>query len=399
MRTIILIFRGELTGGAKESEIRGRYWPIVTDLPIAHHRLRNQRLTGPPFEKPEQVVRWLTAVQSQDYAGAKWAIAQRVKQVADDEIDKLFNAGRILRTHVMRPTWHFVTPADIRWLLMLTAPRVNAANGHYYRKLELDDTVFNRTNKAIAKALSGGRQLTRGALRAAVQRAGVATDHAADDLLRFNYILIRAELDGVICSGARQGKQFTYALLDERVPETKPRLRDQALADLTRRYFTSHGPATLPDFVWWSGLTAKDANSGLGMVQSHLLKEVIDGKAYWRSSSVPSAKRATRVAYLLPVFDEYLVSYKDRSAAFEANDSKETPGGNMMLGPVIVIGGRVVGSWKRSLEGNRVCITLNHFAAVSKSESQLVADAANRYGEFLGTTLVQRLGNTWILFV
>jgi hypothetical protein len=356
----------------------------MKNLDIALERLTNQRLSSPDLKKPADVVHWLGAVQAQDYHAAKWALGLRMHAATDQGVEKAFAAGEILRTHVMRPTWHFVAPADIRWLLKLTAPRVNAANGHYYRKLELDEAVFKRTNKAITKALLGARQLTREALRSAVERTGVATD----DLLRFNYILIRAELDGVICSGARQGKQFTYALLDERVPETKPRSRDEALADLTRRYFTSHGPATVADFMWWSGLTAKDANSGLDMVQRHLLKEVIDGKSYWRSSSMPPAKRAERVAYLLPAFDEYLVSYKDRSAAADTDDTKQTPRGNMIFSPVIVIGGRVVGSWKRSLEGNRVCITLNHFAPVSKAERQLVGDAADRYGAFLGLTVV-----------
>lgn len=356
----------------------------MKNLDIALQRLGNQRLSSPDLRKAADVVRWLGAVQAQDYHAAKWALGLRMHAATDQAIEKAFAAGDILRTHVMRPTWHFVTPVDIRWLLKLTAPRVNAASRYYYRKLELDEVVFKRTNKAIANALSGGRQLTRAALRSAVQRAGVLTD----DLLRFNLILIRAELDGVICSGARQGKQFTYALLDERVPETKPRSRDEALADLTRRYFTSHGPATLRDFVWWSGLNAKDANSGLDMVQRNLWKEVIEGKSYWRSLSMIPVKRVARVAYLLPAFDEYLVSYKDRSAAVQANNSKETPRGNVLFSSVIVIGGRVVGSWKRSLEGKSVRIILSHFAPVSKAERQLVADAADCYGAFLGMTVV-----------
>ena len=356
----------------------------MKNFDIALERLKNQRLSSPNLKKAADVVHWLGALQAQDYYAAKWALGLRMQAATDQGLEKAFAAGEILRTHVMRPTWHFVTPVDIRWLLKLTAPRIHAANSHYYRKLELDETVFKRTNKAMAKALLGGRQLTREALRAAVQRAGVPTD----DLLRFNYILIRAELDGVICSGARQGKQFTYALLDERVPETKSRSREEALADLTRRYFTSHGSATVADFVWWSGLTAKDANNGLDMVGSRLLKEVIDGKTYWRSSLMPPVERATRLAHLLPAFDEYLVSYKDRSAAFEVNNHKKTPRANMILGPVIVIGGRVVGDWKRSLAGESVRITLNYFAPLSKAERQLVADAADRYGAFLGLTVV-----------
>jgi len=353
-------------------------------MDIAHERLHNQHLSAPKLKKPADVVRWLGAVQAQDYYGAKWALGLRMKGVTDEAVEKAFADGEILRTHVMRPTWHFVTPADIRWLLQLTAPRVNARNAYYYRKLELDDGVFKRSNKTLANALRGGRQLTREVLRTAVQRDGIA----ADDLLRLIHILARAELDGVICSGSRKGKQFTYALLDERVPQTKTLARDEALAELTRRYFTSHGPATLPDFVWWSGLTAKDARSGLDMVQCHLVKESIDGRSYWLSSIGPKRKRASRVAYLLPTYDEYLVSYKDRSAALAPLDGKQAPRGNVIFGSPIVIDGRVVGSWKRTLEKKTVVISLMPFATLSKAERQAVADAAVRYGAFLGTRAV-----------
>jgi len=207
-------------------------------MDIAHERLQNQHLASPQLTKPGEVVQWLGAVQAQDFYGAKWALGLRMKNATDEAIEKAFARGEILRTHVMRPTWHFVAAADIRWLLQLTAPRVNSRNAYYYRKLELDDAVFKRSNKALAKALSGGRQLTREVLRTAVQKAGVP----CDDLLRFIHILLRAELDGVICGGARKGKQFTCALLDDRAPETKRRTREDALAELTRRYFTRYSP-------------------------------------------------------------------------------------------------------------------------------------------------------------
>jgi hypothetical protein len=353
-------------------------------LDIARARLQNQHISLPGLKKPADVVQWLGAVQSQDYYGAKWALGLRLRDASDEAIERAFAAGEILRTHVMRPTWHFVAPADIRWLLKLTAPRVNAKNAYYYRKLELDDQVFKRSNKALANALSGGRQLTREQLRTAIRRASLVVD----DLLRFNYILIRAELDGLICSGARRGNQFTYALLDERVPTTGKPARDEALAELARRYFTSHGPATLADFVWWSGLTAKDARSSVEMVQGHLVKEVIDGKSYWLSSSGMTVRRASRLAYLLPAFDEYLVSYKDRGAAVEGSNSKQAIRSNVLLGPVIVIGGRVVGTWKRTLEKKAAIITLNTFAPLSKADKQAVAEAADLYGAFLGMTVV-----------
>jgi winged helix DNA-binding protein len=384
LRTIILIFRGELTGGAKESEIRGRYWPIVTDLPIAHHRLRNQRLTGPPFEKPEQVVRWLTAVQSQDYAGAKWAIAQRVKQVADDEIDKLFNAGKILRTHLMRPTWHFVMPSDIRWMLKLTAPRVNAVSAYYYRKLELDEALFRRSNAAITKALHGGTQLTRTELANILKRAGI--DAAG---VRLAYLILRAELDAVVCSGGLRGKQFTYAFLDERVPKCTTLEREEALAELTRRYFTSHGPALLRDYTWWSGLTAADAKAGIELARPHLDQWTVDSKTYWFGELGATAKTKAPLIHLLPNYDEYLIAYKDRSNSINPSLQKHSgPSDGVFNAHIIVMNGQVIGGWRRTIEKDKVTITANPLMELGNAEQRALRQAAERYGEFLGKSAV-----------
>src|SRR5438876_11845959 len=165
---------------------------MMTNLDIAHQRLHNQRIAGAPFEKPVDVVTWLGAVQAQDFAGAKWALGLRMQGATDESIEQAFADGTILRTHVMRPTWHFVAPADIRWMLTLTAPRVNALNASYYRQRALDDDIFKRSNAILAKALQGGKQLTRVELASVLQQAGIATG----DLLRLTYIMIRAELDG-----------------------------------------------------------------------------------------------------------------------------------------------------------------------------------------------------------
>lgn len=355
----------------------------MTIADIARWRLQNQRLSAPDFKKPVDVVKSLGAVQAQDYYGAKWAVGQRMCEATDAGIETAFSEGTILRTHVMRPTWHFVAPADIRWMLELTATRVNAAIGSYYRKVGLDDTLFRRTNKALAATLRGGKQLTRAALRDAVERAGVATG------TRFGFILVRAELDGVICSGARKDRQFTYALLDERVPAAKRLARDEALAELTRRYFTSHGPATVRDFVWWSGLTTADARAGVDMVQRRLVKEVIDGASYWLpSSATPAAKRASPRAYLLSPYDEYLVAYRDRSAAIDSTLGMWPIGSNPIFSSPIVIDGRVAGKWTRTLTKGTAIISVSPFRAFTSAQRQAVRDAAHRYGAFLGMTVV-----------
>ena len=356
----------------------------MPDSTIAHRRLHNQRLAGPPFEKPEAVVQWLTAVQSQDYAGAKWAIAQRTKATTDAELDQLFNDGAILRTHVLRPTWHFVMPADIRWMLKLTAPRVNAVNAYYYRKLELDDAVFRRSQTALAKALRGGKQLTRTELAQALKGAGITASG-----LRLAYLIIRAELDAVICSGALRGKQFTYALLDDRVPETKILEYDEALAELTRRYFTSHGPALVRDYTWWSGLTVADAKAGIEMASSYLTHATADGKTYWFATHATTARKQTPTVHLLPNYDEYLIAYKDHSPSFDAARLKQTRPEieEALMAHIVVLNGQVIGGWRRTIGKDEVAIKTNLLVTLTGVDQAALRTAAGRYGQFLGKSV------------
>lgn len=351
----------------------------MSTLDIVHYRLYNQHLTETSFKNPDDVVKLLGAVQSQDYAGAKWALGQRMKGATDASIDKAFNEGKILRTHILRPTWHFVTPADIRWMLALTAPRVHAVNAYYYRQSELNKTIFRQSNAALVKALQGGKHLTRSELASILKKAGIAADG-----LRLGLLMMQAELDGVICSGPRRGKQFTYALLEERVPQVKALTRDEALAKLVKRYFTTRGPATLQDFVWWSGLTKADAQKGIETVKFQFVQEVIDGQTYWFAESAPPNKKSSPTAHLLPNYDEYFIGFKDRSAigqvARKANIDKNSPA---LIAHIIVLDGQIVGGWKRIVKKDSAIIELNLITKLTKAENRAVAAAAERYGTFL----------------
>jgi hypothetical protein len=328
----------------------------MTTSDLLFARLHNQKLSSSRFEKPVDVVRWLGAVQAQDFNAAKWALALRMHKATDTTVEAAFNKGEILRTHVMRPTWHFVAPEDIRWLLQLTAPRVNLRAGPNYRKFELDAAVFKRSNKIFTKALEGGKHLTRPALKSLLNADRIDVT----DPVRLAHVLLRAELDGVICSGPRIGKQFTYALLEERAPATKPLNRDEALAELTRRYFRSHGPATLQDFVWWSGLTVEDARRGIAEVGTP------------RSARTKQSSRNS--AHLLPAFDEYFVAYKDRQIASGSLTTWD------VLGPTFIIDGIAAGTWKRTNAGN---IELNPSRSVKKSEQPALKAAVDRYSAFI----------------
>lgn len=349
----------------------------MTTSALVSQRLINQKLASSSFKKPVEVVRWLGAVQAQDFGAAKWALGMRMLTATDAAIEKAFNEGKILRTHVMRPTWHFVAPEDMRWLLQLTGPRVKANCGSYFRKLELDDALFKRTNRVLIKALSGGEYLTRAALQKLLNKAGVD----ANDPIRLSHIVLRAELDQVVCSGPRIGKQFTYALFDERVPATKPLNRDEALAKLALRYFISHGPATLHDFVWWSGLTVKDAQLSITLAGGRLEKVSINARDYWISPGTQSTP-SLYPAHLLPAFDEYTVAYKDRQD-FAAQQSMTKMG---LLGPLIVTSGHLAGTWDK----NSGTIALRPLRTLTKSDKSAITAAVGRYATFLGTPVQQK---------
>jgi hypothetical protein len=353
-------------------------------LDIPRYRLHNQFLSQTNCTAPEQVVAALGAVQSQDYAGAKWALAQRLKDAPTDAtIEKAFHEGKILRTHVMRPTWHFVTPADIHWMLDLTAPRVKIAMKHMDGQLGFDQALIKKSNRTLQKALQGNQQLTRTELSPILKKAGIPVDG-----YKMGQLLGHAELDQVVCSGGRKGKQFTYALLEERAPQTKSLEREAALIELTRRYFKSHGPSTLQDFVWWSGLTITEARKGMEAVKSEFEQETVADQVYWLPAS-PLTKSSSPSVYLLPNYDEYTVGYRDRSAIFDQSHiDKLSAFRESILTQVMVINGQVSGTWKRTLKKNEVMMEFAPFTALPKEQNQAVIAAAERYGSFLQLPVV-----------
>jgi hypothetical protein len=352
----------------------------MTVMDIPRQRLGNHHLTGTPLPTPEEVVGWLGAVQAQEYGVAKWGVAQRTTGVRDADLDRLLAEGAIIRTHVMRPTWHFVLPADLRWLLKLTGPRVHALNASRYRQLALDDATLTRGHALLVDALRGGTQLTRSELAAVLAEGGIAMDGP-----RLAHLLMHAELEAVVCSGGRRGKQFTYALFDDRVPNGTEYDRDEALAELARRYFTSHGPATAHDFAWWSGLTVADARHGAALAGSALMEIAIDGKAYWSTATTAAVGVGEPAVHLLPVYDEYLGSYSDYSPIFDAalNDQLE-PGSDTLMGNILVVDGRVIGGWKRTVKTREISITIDPLVPLGAAEHAGIEAAAVRFGVFMG---------------
>jgi hypothetical protein len=349
---------------------------------IAPQRLRSQGLAGAPFTSVTEVVGWLGAVQSQEYALAKWSVGQRATGLSDAALDQALADGTLIRTHVLRPTWHFVIPADIRWMLALTAPRIHAMSAPYYRQQGLDDAAFAKGNALLATVLGGGNQLTRKEIGAAMAEAGITTDN-----LTVGFLLLHAELEQVVCSGALKGKQRMYALFDDQVPPATARDRDEALADLTRRYFTSHGPATRADYQWWSSLTAADAKRGLELVGPGLVQTVVDGQTYWSAVAPPPGRPdPSPTAHLLQAYDEYVVAYRGQRKAFDVAGLAQ---GRIPFIHTVMVDGQFAGSWQRTLTATEMRIEVRPARPFLPAEQAALAAAADRYAQFvsLPTTL------------
>ena len=355
----------------------------MIDTEIARQRLVNQRIEGEKFEKPEEVVRWLGAMQAQDYPQALWAIGLRLRSATVADVEQAISEGKIVRTWPMRGTLHFVPPEEARWRLKLSASRILARDGRRLEQLGLDRGILERCKELFYEALGGNRRLTRPEMLQLLEEAGIGTRNQ-----RGYHILWYLSQEGMICPGPMQGKQQTFVLLDEWVPEWRELSREESLAELAGRYFASHGPATVHDLAWWAGLTVTEARSGLEAAMPGLVSEKIDGKEYWMADDAPDhAAHDGSSVHLLPAFDEFLLGYKDRGAVLDVEDAQRVvPGKNGIFFPTIVVGGRVVGTWKRKLKKNAVDITLSPFAHLD-DPGERATEAARSYGDFVGLPL------------
>ena len=341
---------------------------------IVKRRMRAQRLVGEPFAGPAEVVGELGAVQSQEYEEARWAVAQRCGHPGAGEVEAVLDSGDVLRTHVMRPTWHFVRREDIRWLFLLSAERLAAGDRTRLRQLELDDGTLSRAAEIIERSLAGSEPLSRAEMRAALAAEGIETDAS-----QIGHISFHLELAARICSGPRRGRDHTYVRLGPRAGAGRRLTRDQALAELTRRYFATHGPATVADYAWWAGLTMGDARRGLELSGMEL--EELDGPGggpYF--DPIRSGRVApVRGALMLSSFDELTVAYKDLRTVTPAGEPSRT----LPLRPILV-DGRLVGSWKRRLGPHAVRIEATLSEPVDARGERALAAEAKRFAAHHG---------------
>jgi hypothetical protein len=333
-------------------------------------RLKHQGLKPIAHATPDAVVQALGAVQSQDYLGAAWALALRAKGLTLADVDQALGEGRIVRTHVLRPTWHFVAPQDLRWMLALTGPRVKRLMRPYDARLELDAKVHAKARRAMTKALEREGTMTRAQLGTVFEKAGIPASGQ-----RLAHLMMDAELDAHVCSGPKRGAQMTYVLVDAVVPPTAALSHDEALAALAARYFASHGPATAHDFAWWSGLTLGDARRGVEAagVRNLLL------------ATPPSTDRVAGAHFLISNYDEYFIAYRHREAVIDPARARNVGIWTTAEYPhQIVLHGRVAGSWRREVSATRATITLKFHAPPVAAELRALETAADRFGRFLG---------------
>ena len=346
---------------------------MTVDIPAL--RLHRQRIARPGDTTPAEIVRHLGAVQAQEYPFAKWALALRLAQgITDAGIEQAFAEGSILRTHVMRPTWHFVAAEDIGWMQRLTAPRVKTAMSSYLRHHGMDTKMLHRCAAIIERALEGGMFLTRVELGQRLARARLSLTP-----MQLGFVTMHAEIEGIICSGPRRGKQFTYALIGERAPDQRQLTGDEALEELTRRFLRSHGPATVRDYVWWSGLKTADARRGFAMVTAKSFEQ--DGVTYW---SITRERRGPALGvHLLPIYDEYLVSYRDRVAV--PHGPSYIRGGSTLVSfrHALIVDGQVAGTWRPEAGSDRPAVAVTAMRQLSREERRGIDAAVARYGRFL----------------
>ena len=351
----------------------------MTDSDVARLRLLNQQIGAVRFAKPGDVVQWMGAIQAQDYRAGLWAVGLRTRKANEQSVEQAIAQKKIVRTWPMRGTLHFVVPSVVRWMLKYLTPRIVSRASFRFKQLRLDVDTFARCRKIIADTLRQKKSMTRESIYALLERNKISCAGQ-----RGIHILWRLAQEGLICFGAHEGKHPTFVLLDEWIGETKLPPREEAIASLAKQFVASHGPVSLKDFSWWSGLTMTEARSALEDVKDSFASELVNGQTYWFAANTKLAPAADRNAFLLPAFDEFLVGYKDRSAAIDSRHARKALPGGGILNPTVVVDNQIVGTWRRTIAKENIVIEITHFRTLTKDDEQDIGAAAGRYGKFLG---------------
>ncbi|MFH5831958.1 winged helix DNA-binding domain-containing protein [Halalkalibaculum sp. DA384] len=349
---------------------------------IIHARLHNHQIVNPDFSTPNALLGWIGAMQAQDYEMAKWAVGVRLPEATREDIEEAIENSHIIRTHLLRPTWHLISAEHLPWLLELSRPRVKVAVRSRQKQLGLTDEVVSRSNRTIKGILVDSQPLTRSELLEQLEEAGFENKDN-----RISHLLLRAELDGIIGSGPSKDTQYTYRLMEDRLTQISSFNKGEAHRKLAQLYFQSHGPATLEDFVWWSGLTKTSSKKAVKMLEPELISEEIGDRTYWFFETSLPPEQSTPSVYLLPAYDEYVVSYRNREMIINGEHEAKSFSANGIFRPVIVVNGKVKGIWKRKVKSDSVKVKLRFFENPGSETKTLAAEQAERFAGFLGKEL------------
>ena len=345
---------------------------------IRTSRLFNQQLITSSITTPKDIVSWMGAVQAQDFNMGKWAVGVRLPGSTDKEIEEALNRGDIVRTHILRPTWHLVSAEDIYWMLDLSASRIKTGIRSVDKELELDNNFISKTNLIITTILEQEPNLTRQEIGDKLRNKGIICDNR-----RLNHIMLGAELDGIVCNGIVRGKKQTYDLLERKVPKGESHFdKDESLHKLAYKYFRSHGPATLHDFIWWSGLAVGDAKRAVELIRPDFIFEIIDSVTYIFHHSINIGGLSSDHIHLLPAFDELLVSYKDRKEILEPGHHKKVIVSNGVFKPFVLHNGKIIGIWNRVVKKNKIVGEIACFTKSNKDIEKLISSSTNIYNIF-----------------
>jgi hypothetical protein len=362
--------------------------PTQNDLSteeLLRWRLFNQRISIHKEKTPATLIRHMGAMQAQDYPMAKWALGTRLSGSKESSVHSAVSRGSIIRTHVLRPTWHFVSPENLSWMLSLTTPRLHASSKARLKQLGITPAIIKKSNRLLVSLLKG-RSVNRQEIMDAYTREKINTSE-----YRGGHLLFEAELEALICSGRSEDANHTYALIADRIPPAKTHSKSEALKKLGKMYFQGHGPASLADFTWWSGLSPVDARHALEL-QSNLDTFNHDGQVLYAFKKQGVGHQLQGSAYLLPAYDEYTIAYKDRSAMTDKRFLKKTISTNGIFYPLVVLDGKISGLWKKQQEKERLVITIQQFSSITTSQRELLSLRARELEHFYGKKTVLRFG-------
>lgn len=359
----------------------------MPQLDIATLRLFNQQISVPEFTDANALLKHMGAMQGQDFRSAIWAVGLRLKNANISAVEKAYNSGDILRTHAMRPTWHIVARENLSWLLDLTAPHVFTHTKGRHRNLELTSQILKKCHTILEKELEGSVHLTREEI------LRVFTQHKLPvAALQLSHILMDAELHKIICSGKLKNNKITYALFHERILKPQKLSHEEAIIELAKIYFTSHGPALMEDFQWWSGLSSGKIKLAAATIEKEFSVRIINDKKYYFSEEVKPLSKGINTHYLLPAYDEFIISYKDRSGLFTDHSYAKAISNNGIFRPVIADNkGRAIGIWSQTTKPNQRLLEFQFFESIDQKISRAIEKEITRYAEFNGIQVTVKL--------